>query len=104
MKTVKDATFDADVLKSDVPVLVDFWAEWCGPCKVMTPMLEQLEAEYAGRVVFTKVNAGEETGAASRYGIRNLPTLILFKGGEPAGMLSGGQNRNAVTSWINNLL
>ncbi len=77
-----DASFDQDVLKSDVPVLVDFWAEWCGPCRMIAPTLETIAEEFAGRVKVGKVNVDENGATAGRYQVRNIPTLLLFKGGQ----------------------
>jgi thioredoxin 1 len=77
-----DATFDKDVLNSDVPVLVDFWAEWCGPCRMMTPTVDAIATDYAGKVKVGKVNVDENGGTAMRYNIRGIPTLLLFKGGK----------------------
>lgn len=77
-----DATFDADVLKAEVPVLVDFWAEWCGPCRMMGPTVEQVAKDYAGKVKVGKLDVDSNQQTASRYGIRGIPTLLLFKGGQ----------------------
>ena len=77
-----DATFDKDVLNSDVPVLVDFWAEWCGPCRMMTPTVDAIANDYAGKVKVGKVNVDENGGTAMRYNVRGIPTLLLFKGGQ----------------------
>jgi thioredoxin 1 len=77
-----DATFDKDVLNSDVPVLVDFWAEWCGPCRMMTPTVDAIATDYAGKVKVGKVNVDENGGTAMHYNIRGIPTLLLFKGGK----------------------
>ncbi len=79
--TFNDAGFDSDVLKSDVPVLVDFWAEWCGPCRMMEPTIDAIATDYAGKAKVGKVNVDENGGTAARYGIRGIPTLLLFKGG-----------------------
>ena len=104
MKSVTDATFEAEVLKSPIPVLVDFWAEWCGPCKQLAPILEALEGEYAGRVAFVKVNVEEAPSAPTKFGVRNLPTLVIFKDGKPLGVASGSRPRAAVQTWIDGLL
>ena len=82
VKTVTDASFEADVLKSETPVLVDFWAPWCGPCRVVAPVLEQLAAQYAGKVTVAKVNVDENPATSLSYGIRSIPTIALFSGGE----------------------
>jgi thioredoxin 1 len=80
--TFTDGAFDQDVLKSDTPVLVDFWAPWCGPCKAMGPTIDALATEYAGKVKVGKLNTDDNPGTAMRYGIRGIPTLLLFKGGQ----------------------
>jgi len=77
-----DASFEADVLKSEVPVLVDFWAEWCGPCRMVAPILDDLSKEYAGRLKIVKVNVDENSVSAATYGVRGIPTLLLFKNGQ----------------------
>ena len=80
--TFTDATFESDVLSSEVPVLVDFWAEWCGPCRMMGPTVDQVATDYAGKVKVGKVDVDINQGVAARYGIRGIPTLLLFKGGK----------------------
>jgi thioredoxin 1 len=80
--TFTDATFESDVLSSEVPVLVDFWAEWCGPCRMMGPTVDQVATDYAGKVKVGKVDVDSNQGVAARYGIRGIPTLLLFKGGK----------------------
>ena len=86
---VTDATFESDVLKSNLPVLVDFWAPWCGPCRMVSPIVEELADEYRGRVKFVKLNTDDNVQTASRYGIRSIPTLLVFKGGEPVDQVIG---------------
>jgi thioredoxin 1 len=86
---VSDATFEAEVLKSDKPVLVDFWAPWCGPCRMVAPLVEELAGEYAGRVRFLKLNTDENLETASKYGIRSIPTLLMFKDGQSVDQIIG---------------
>jgi thioredoxin 1 len=80
--TFTDASFDSDVLKADVPVLVDFWAEWCGPCRMMAPTIDAIASDYSGRIRVGKLNVDDNGNTAMRYGIRGIPTLLLFKGGQ----------------------
>ncbi len=101
---VTDQTFEADVLKADGPVLVDFWAEWCGPCKMIAPALEEIGAEYAGRVTVVKVNIDENPQTPNNYGVRGIPTLILFKNGKPHATKVGAAPKSQLKEWVSNSL
>lgn len=81
-KQFTDSNFDAEVLKSDKPVLVDLWAEWCGPCRMLTPIIEELHAEYDGKAIIGKLNVDENPEVSAKYGVRSIPTLLIFKNGE----------------------
>ena len=102
MATVKVDTsnFQDDVLGSDVPVVVDFWAEWCGPCKAIGPSLEEISDEMAGKVKITKLNIDENPDIAAQYGVRSIPTLVMFKDGEPTSMQVGAKQKGALVDWI----
>lgn len=102
MSTVKvtDDTFEQDVLKADKPVLVDFWAEWCGPCKQIAPALEQIAEELAGQVTVAKLDIEESPTTPSRYGVRGIPTMMLFKGGQMASMKVGAMPKNKILEWL----
>ncbi len=97
---VTDATFDAEVKNSDVPVVVDFWAEWCGPCKQIGPALEELSDEMDGKVKIVKVNVDENPNAPSQMGVRGIPALFLFKNGEVVSNKTGAAPKAALQSWI----
>jgi len=98
---VTDASFDADVLASDLPVVVDFWAEWCGPCRMIAPALEEISSEMTGKVKVVKLNIDENPNAAMRFGVRSIPTLILFSAGKPAAMQVGAVPKGRLVDWIN---
>ena len=102
MTTVKvdKSNFQSDVLDADVPVVVDFWAEWCGPCKMIAPSLEEIATEMGDAVKITKLNVDENPELAAQYGVRSIPTLMLFKGGEPASMQVGARPKSALSEWI----
>jgi thioredoxin 1 len=98
---VTDASFDADVLQSSNPVVVDFWAEWCGPCKMIGPSLEEISKEMDGKVTIAKVNVDENPGVAGKLGIRSIPTLMLFKDGKLASQKVGALPKGELVKWIN---
>jgi thioredoxin 1 len=93
---VTTATFDSEVIQSDTPVIVDFWAEWCGPCHAVAPVLDKIAEERAGQLKVVKVNIDEERELADRFGIASIPTMILFKDGEPSGAVVGAQPKGAI--------
>ena len=97
---VGDADFDSAVLNSKEPVLVDFWAEWCGPCKMIAPALEEISTELAGKVKVAKLNIDENPELAAQFGVRSIPTLAMFKGGEVADIKVGAAPKTALASWI----
>jgi thioredoxin 1 len=99
-----DANFETDVLKSSEPVVVDFWAEWCGPCKMIAPALEEISDEMAGQVKITKLNIDENQDMAMKYGVRSIPMLILFKDGEPAASQVGAAPKGKIADWIKSAL
>ena len=99
-KQITDASFDADVLKADGPVLVDFWAEWCGPCKQIGPALEELSEELSGKVIIAKLNIDDSPSTGSKYGVRGIPTMMLFRDGEVVATKVGAMAKSRINEWI----
>ena len=101
---VTDSNFDAEVLRASGPVLVDFWAEWCGPCRMIAPVLEELATEMAGKVTVAKVNIDENPQTPMKYGVRGIPTVILFKGGQVAATKIGALPKSKLYEWVESVL
>lgn len=102
MSTIKvdSNNFGADVLKADKPVVVDFWAEWCGPCKMIAPSLDEIATELSGQITIAKVNIDENPELATQYGVRSIPTLLMFKNGEVASNMVGAAPKSRLSDWI----
>lgn len=101
---VKDNSFNKEVLESKIPVLVDFWAEWCGPCKMLTPIIDELSRELAAKVKIVKMNIDEDPETPSSLGIRSIPTMVLFKDGKKLDSKVGVLPKNSIEEWINSLI
>ena len=97
---ITDNTFDAEVLKSDIPVLTDFWAEWCGPCKMIAPILEEIAVEYEGRIKITKIDVDQHNQMAMQLGVQSIPTLVLFKNGQTVERLVGAMPKERLLSRV----
>jgi thioredoxin 1 len=104
IKHVSDSTFEADVLKSDKPVLVDYWAEWCGPCKMIAPILDEVAGTYGGKLQIAKMNVDENREIPAKFGIRGIPTLMLFKNGELAATKVGAMSKAQLTAFLDQQL
>lgn len=101
---ITDANFEEVVLKSDKPVVVDFWAEWCGPCRMLTPIIEKMSGDYDGQAVIGKVNVDQNPGVSAKFGVRNIPTVLFIKGGEVADKSVGAVPEKALTDKLAKLL
>ena len=104
IKHVSDASFEADVINSDVPVLVDYWAAWCGPCKMIAPLLDEAARQYEGRVIIAKVDVDANPDTAAKYGVRGIPTLMLFKDGKAAATKVGALSKSQLNAFLDESL
>ncbi|MDR3493760.1 MAG: thioredoxin [Ancalomicrobiaceae bacterium] len=100
-QSVSESSFDTDVIGSNEPVLVDFWAEWCGPCRMIAPALDEISKEMSGKIKIAKLNIDENPNIAVRYGVRSIPTLMIFRGGKPAAVQVGANAKGKIVEWIN---
>ena len=100
MKNITDESFEADIKQSTLPIVVDFWAEWCGPCRMLSPVLDELSEDLAGKVSIVKMNIDENPEIPTRFGIRSIPTLMIFKDGKQVAVQTGGSPKSSLKSWI----
>lgn len=103
-KNITDASFDADVIKAQTPVLIDFWAEWCGPCKQIAPALEEISVEFGDKIVVAKLNIDENPETPTKFGVRGIPTLMIFKDGEVASQKIGAMPKGKLVEWIKSVI
>jgi len=101
---VSDATFEEQVLNSKIPVLVDYWAEWCGPCKMIAPILDEISDEYTGKLTVAKINIDENQSTPQKYAVRGIPTLMIFKNGEIAGTKVGAMSKSQLSAFIDSVI
>ncbi|WP_257803243.1 thioredoxin TrxA [Burkholderia glumae] len=104
IKHISDTSFEQDVVRSDKPVLLDFWAEWCGPCKMIAPILDEISKEYGDKLTIAKINVDDNTATPARYGVRGIPTLILFKNGVIAAQKVGALSKSQLTAFLDSHL
>lgn len=100
IKHISDASFETDVVKSDTPVLVDYWAEWCGPCRMIAPLLDEVAQEFKGRITVAKMNVDENQATPAKFGIRGIPTLMMFKNGAVVGTKVGAVSKSQLTAFV----
>ncbi len=100
---ISDADFESEVLKSDGPVMVDFWAEWCGPCKALSPIVDEVSGELGDKIKIVKINIDENPNTPTQYGVRGIPTLMVFKGGELVDTKVGGMSKSQLTDWLSSV-
>lgn len=103
-KSVTDKEFEGEVLQADGPVMVDFWAEWCGPCKAMSPLVDELSGELADKLKVVKVNIDESPEAPTKFGVRGIPTFMIFKGGQVVDTRVGGMSKSQLSEWVDSVL
>jgi thioredoxin 1 len=101
---VSDSSFESEIIKAEIPAMVDFWAEWCGPCKMVGPVVEELAGEYQGKIKVAKMDVDQNRETPAKFGIRNIPTLILFKGGEVVKTIIGAQPKSSIDDELKKLL